>query len=114
MTSLPQAWIDAKADEVAAIEKRRAIEDAMIKQGVTEVPGYKIKIVERQNWKVDIEKLQSLAEANDLISHVQYLFRWKAEVDQRAWNAANPKIINPLMPALTISPGRPSFTITKE
>lgn len=114
MTPLPQAWIDAKAEEVAAIEKRRAIEDAMLKANMRQAAGYRIRIDERNNWKIDSDRLQSIAAAHGLSDHLPSLFRWKPEVNMGLWRAADSSITRPLLDAITITPGRPSFTITKE
>jgi hypothetical protein len=114
MRSLPQQWIEAKEAEVQAIAQRRAIEDMMLKAGLREAKGYRIRIAERDNWKIDSDKLQTLAEAHGLSDHLSTLFRWRPEVDMRQWRSADGKITKPLLPAITITPGRPSFTITKE
>ena len=114
MTPLPQQWIEAKEAEARAIAQRRAVEDQMIKANLREAKGYRIRIVERDNWKIDSDRLQTLAEAHGLSDHLSTLFRWKPEVDIRQWRSADTKITKPLLPAITITPGRPSFTITKE
>ena len=114
MTPLPQQWIEAKEAEARAIAQRRAVEDQMIKANLREAKGYRIRIVERDNWKIDSDHLQILAEAHGLSDHLSTLFRWKPEVDMRQWRSADGKITKPLLPAITITPGRPSFTITKE
>ncbi len=109
--NLAAEWLEAKEAELAAIEKRRKIEDAMLAKGQTEWAGYTVRIAERDNWKIDGDKLQALAEANGLADHLPTLFRWKPEVNKKIWDAASPKITKPLLPAITITPGRPTFTI---
>jgi hypothetical protein len=52
-TNLAAEWLEAKEAELAAIEKRRKIEDAMLAKGQTEWAGYTVRIAERDNWKID-------------------------------------------------------------
>lgn len=122
ITSLAAKWIDAKEKERMAIERRRIIEDQMIIECV--VPpdldgtvtwnpaGYSIKVVGRLNRKVDSEKLQQLAAEAGLTDHLSTLFRWKPEIDIKTWKATDPSITSALADAITVAPGRPSFTIT--
>lgn len=121
--SLFQDWIDAKAAEAKAIKERRAIEDLMVKsfeipEGLEgtkniEAEQYKIKIEGRINRKVNSDKLQELAAEHGLTDHLASLFRWKPEINMTAWKAADASITTPLLDAITATPGRPSFTITK-
>ena len=114
MRDLCAEWIAAKAAETDAIERRREIEDLMVKRPDGKWPGYKVKIASRDNWKVDGDKLQEVAEAAGLTHHLPRLFRWKPEVNMTLWKASDETITRPLLDAITITPGRPSFTITKE
>lgn len=122
--SLYQNWLAAKADEAAAIERRRIIEDqltAMLElapdaEGTTTAKrdGYVIKATCRLNRKVDGDKLQELAHDAGLTEHLTSLFRWKPEISMKEWKAAAPNITGPLSGAITTTAGRPSYTITKE
>ena len=119
---LSSAWMEAKEQERMAVERRRAIEDHLslvmelepdLDTTVTRKDGaYVIKAVGRLNRKVDSEKLQELAAEAGLTDHLSSLFRWKPEIDMKAWKACDPSITNALADAITVSPGRPSFTIT--
>jgi hypothetical protein len=121
--SLYQEWIAAKADEAAATKRRRDIEDQLVKQfeipeGLEgtknlEADSYKIKIEGRINRKVNGDKLQELAAEHGLTDHLASLFWWKPEIAITAWKAADASITAPLLDAITATPGRPSFTITK-
>lgn len=121
--NLYQEWIAAKADEAAATKRRRDIEDKLVKQfeipeGLEgtknlEADSYKIKIEGRINRKVNGDKLQELAAEHGLTDHLASLFRWKPEIAMTAWKAADASITTPLLDAITATPGRPSFTITK-
>jgi len=122
--SIYQQWLDAKAAETAATKTRRDLEDAMVKTfGVAETlegtlnfdaDTYKVKIEGRINRKINADKLQELAAEHGLSDHLASLFRWKPEINSYAWKAAKPEITTPLLDAITATPGRPSFTITKE
>jgi len=122
--SLYENWLAAKADEAAAIERRRTIEDqltAMLDlapdaEGTTTAKrdGYVIKATCRLNRKVDGDKLQELAHDAGLTEHLASLFRWKPEISMKEWKAAAPNITGPLSGAITTTAGRPSYTITKE
>lgn len=124
MSELYAAWIAAKEAERQANENRRAIEDKILL--LTEIPSafegtktvkddeYKIKVVGRFNRKVDSEKLQDIAAEHGLTNYLPHLFRWSADINKAAWEAADAKITTPLLGAITTTPSRPSFTITKE
>lgn len=117
-------WIKAKQAEKDAVDARRSIEDQLKSMlNVAETfegtsnnvfDGYKIKVVGRMSRKVDSEKLQELAAENGLTEHLSSLFRWKAEIASKTWESADESITSPLMDAITTTPSRPTFTITKE
>ena len=122
--SIYQQWLNAKGIETAAIKTRRDLEDAMVKifniaanlDGTVNMDWetYKIKIEGRINRKISADKLQELAAENGLTEHLASLFRWKPEINATAWKAAKPEITTPLLDAITATPGRPTFTITKK
>jgi hypothetical protein len=118
-------WIQAKDAEKAAIEKRRSVEDQIVKilaipetfEGTynSDAPdGFKVKIVSRMSRKVNSELLQELADSNGLTAHLSHLFRWKADISTSAWEKADESITRPLMAAIITTPSRASFTISKE
>ena len=121
--SLYDDWIKAKADETEATKRRRGIEDLLVKafeipenlEGTKnlEAESFKIKIEGRINRKVNADKLQELAAEHGLTEHLSSLFRWKPEINMTLWKAADASITTPLLDAITATPGRPSFTITK-
>jgi hypothetical protein len=122
--SLYQRWLDAKKLEVAAVAERRELEDLISKELAVpkdldstlhcEAEGYKIKMEGRINKKIDADKLQMLAAEAGLSEHLSSLFRWKPEINAKVWNAAADAVTGPLLGAITSTPGRPTFTITKE
>lgn len=119
-----QQWIEAKEEERRSVEERRRIEDALVKQfeipenleGTSNIDadGFKIKIEGRINRRVNADLLQEIAAENDLGAHLSSLFRWKPEINAAAWKAADEAITKPLLDAITATPGRPSFTISKK
>lgn len=124
MTTLYQRWLDAKNLEAIAVADRRQLEDQMVAEltipkdldGTVnhELDGYKIKIEGRINKKIDSDKLQMLAAEAGLSEHLSSLFRWKPEINVKAWNSAADAVTKPLLDAITSTPGRPTFTISKE
>jgi hypothetical protein len=119
LDSLIEQWRKAKETEAAAVEERRQIEDTIAVilcipedlDGVVKVSGV-LKITGRIDRKVDGDKLQQLALDAGLTDHLSALFRWKPEINRKAWDAASESITRPLLGAITSKPGRPSFAIT--
>jgi hypothetical protein len=124
LDELSAAWIYFKDAEKTAVEARRAIEDKII--ALSGLPkefegtktfkysGYQFKTVGRFSRKVDSEKLQDIAAEHGLTNYLPHLFRWSADINKAAWESADAKITTPLLGAITTTPSRPSFTITKE
>lgn len=118
------AWLFAKEQERQAIEARREAEDELFSAlgfdpnqdgtQTQERDGYKVKVTNRFSRKVDSDALQEIANDHGLSAHLPSLFRWKPEINAAAWKAADPSITEPLLSAITTSPGRPSFNIEKE
>ena len=126
MQDIYDEWIMMKELERDAIERRRRIEDQILLQiGASNDEGtrtisirgkvdYQIKLVTRFTRKIDSNLLQEIAAENDLSAHLPTLFRWKPELNAKAWDKASDEITKPLLGAITTTPGRPSFTITQE
>ena len=122
MKILIKTWLDAKQAEAEAILSRREAEDAMTKlfsiseqlDGTVnkEMDGYQVKIVGRMTRKIDSDLLQEVAAETGLSEHLSSLFRWKPEIDAKAWKAADASITTPLLAAITTTPGRASFSIS--
>jgi hypothetical protein len=119
LDDLISQWRKAKETEAASVEERRRIEDTIAVilgipedlDGVVKVSGV-LKITGRIDRKVDGDKLQQLALDAGLTDHLSALFRWKPEINRKAWDAASESITRPLLGAITSKPGRPSFAIT--
>jgi hypothetical protein len=124
LKTLSTAWVNAKKAETEATEWRRKVEDVLLSllgipenlEGTenAECGEYKIKVVGRMNRKVDADKLNDLAREYGLADHIPALFRFKPELNLTAWKATDETITKCLVDAITTSPGRPSFSITKE
>ena len=123
LENLSQSWINAKQTEQASIDTRRAIEDELVRllavdsseEGTdTRTIGlYDVKIVNRLTRKVDSDKIQEIATEQGLSEHLSQLLRWKPEINMTVWKRADERITKPLLGAVTTTPGRPSFTITR-
>ena len=117
-------WIAAKQSEQTALDWRREIEDTLAEMlkiapdldGTENVKndGFVVKIVGRLNRKVDGDLLQELAAQEGIEAVLPILFRWKPEINVAAWKNAAENITGKLAGAITTTPGRPSFSITKK
>lgn len=124
MKNLVLLWTQYKNEELNAIKNRREIEDQMSKileinpanEGtvVLDADEYTVKVQTRLTRKVDTDLLQEVAAEHGLSNHLTDLFRWKADLDMKAWKAAAPEITSVLAQAVTTTSGRPSFSISKE
>lgn len=122
--SLYEQWLDAKEVEIKAVEARRVVEDKLLSiYGIAEgsegsrtikEDGYKVVVTSRVTRNVDTDKVQQIALEQGLTSHIQFLFRWKAEINAKIWKNTAESITSPFIEAITAKPGRPSFTIQKE
>jgi len=117
-------WIEAKTEENEATERRRLIEDEICRaleveqtdehSRKVEAAPFIIKIACRINRKVDGDLAQEIAAENGMQDHLSLLFRWKPELSMTAWNGVGDNVKQVFARAITATPGRPSFTITKE
>lgn len=123
MNNLYSQWLEAKSAEAAAVQKRREIEDQLISglaieqtEGTKTIKadGFKVKVTQRFNRSVNSDLLQEIAAENGLSHHLSALFRWKPEINAKAWQSATPDITEPLRAAITTNLGRPSFSISIE
>ena len=124
LQKLSVEWLEAKEAERDAVEKRRLIEDEMVRLiGIeqtdehtrkVEADPFTIKIACRINRKVDGDMAQEIAAEHDMQDHLGLLFRWKPELSMTAWNGVGDNVKQVFARAITATPGRPSFTITSE
>jgi len=119
--SIYDLWLIAKENERAAVEERRILEDQLTKDLMIsetqegsnsyDIDGFRIKVTCRMNRTIDSEMLQEVAAEEGLSEHLPDLFRWKPEINMKAWKAADASITGPLLQAVTTKPGRPSYSI---
>jgi len=124
LKGLSSAWIEAKAIEREAVEKRREIEDRIkvmmeiddMHDSTTtkQIEDIKIKVTTRVNRKVSSDKLQDIAAESGLSDHLPTLFRWKPEINMSVWKKTDSTITDKLLDAITTVPSRPSFQIVNE
>ena len=119
--SIYDLWLMAKENERAAVEERRILEDQLTKDLMIsetqegsnsyDIDGFRVKVTCRMNRSIDSEILQEVAAEEGLSEHLPDLFRWKPEINMKAWKAADASITGPLLQAVTTKPGRPSYSI---
>ena len=122
--NLYEQWMEAKAAETEITARRRAIEDEIAKS--LAVPedwegsytlkdgGFKINIKRAFTRKVDDKKLTAIANELGLQEYLSTLFRWKPEINLKAWKDTEPSVTDKLAQAVTTTPGRVSFKIEEE
>ena len=122
--NLYEQWMEAKAAETEMTARRREIEDEMAKSlQITEDwegsytmkdGGFKINVKRAFTRKVDGKKLSAIADEFGLQDYLPTLFRWKPEIDMKAWKDTETFITDKLAQAVTTTPGRVSFKIEEE
>jgi hypothetical protein len=122
MRDIIAAWLEAKQFETQAVARRREIEDQLSQllkldphaegSKTHKLDCFIVKTTQRLNRKIDADKLQELATDAGVADYLGVLFRWKPELNAKEWRAASETITAPLMPAITTTPGRPSYSIT--
>lgn len=122
-TKLYDAWLEAKRAEAEAIEIRRKLEDELTADlGIPEDfegsktitdAGYKLTLTGRMTRKVDAIAVQEIASERGLENMLTSLFRWKPELDLKAWKATDASLTAPFESAITTKPGRVSYKIEK-
>lgn len=119
---LAREWTLAKEAERQAIDARREIEDKISatmhlkadQDGTVKLVtpgGITIKTVGRLNRKINMERLFAIAHANNRGDLLETLFRWKPEINTKAWESAPQSDTSLFNDAITTTPGRPSYYI---
>lgn len=124
LVKLSSEWIDAKNAEKEATERRRLIEDEICRileiqeaderTRRLEAEVFTIKVTCRINRKVDGDLAQEIAAENGMEEFLPMLFRWKPELSMTAWEGVGDNVKQVFSRAITATPGRPSFSITKD
>ena len=114
-----ELWLRYKAEEEQAVTRRREIE-AMLAADIPEqwegskttTEGrFKVNVMRRFTRKVDGDLLQDIAREKGLMDHLSTLFRWKPEIDAKAWKLADETVTKELAGAIVTTPGKVSFKI---
>ena len=113
---------DAKAAEARAKAAREAIERELAEAiGVpetwtgsttSEICGFKVTCTRRDNVRIDADAVRGIAaESSALDQYSKQVFRWKPEIDKKAWDAAPDDVIKAFSAAVTRTPGKISFAL---
>lgn len=113
---------DAKAAEERAKAAREAIErELAVAIGVpetwtgsttSEICGFKVTCTRRDNVRIDADAVRGIAsESAALDGYSKQIFRWKPEIDKKAWDAAPDDVIKAFSAAVTRTPGKISFAL---
>lgn len=113
---------DAKEAEARAKAAREAIErelaaaigvpETWVGSTTSDICGYKVTCSRRDNVKIDADAVRSIAaESSALDQYSKQVFRWKPEIDKKAWDAAPDEVIKAFSAAVTRTPGKISFAL---
>ena len=115
-------WMRLKDMERSVAEQRRGIEDELIaahkidvtQEGTETINDdqYQIKFVRKLTRKVDAEVAKQIAIENGLDDQLARIFRWRADIDAKNWQATDPALTSPFLPAITTKPARPTVAVT--
>ena len=102
-------------------ERIRAEEDLAYELGMPQewegtktnsVGAYKVTLKRAMNYRMDAARLEQLAGSSEAIADaVKQAFRYKPEIDKKGWKALPDNLRGALSPAITMTPGKPAFTI---
>tara|TARA_R110000744_G_scaffold229404_1_gene347419 strand:- start:1485 stop:1892 length:408 start_codon:yes stop_codon:yes gene_type:complete len=106
-----KARLDIEAILLAALKDQHDIKTV----GTTSIDTglYSIKVTGREAHKIDSTILEEIAVENNLEKNLSVFFRWKPELNKRAWDAADEKERLPFTQAITTTIGKPSINITE-
>lgn len=119
MNSLYAQWLELKRREDEAKALRNALEVEM-SQGIPddwegsktwEDGPYKIKASRKLNRKVDGNRVRDISAQFGLEEYTNTLFRWKPEIDAKAWKAADETVTKLFSDAITTTPGKVGFVV---
>jgi len=124
INELARTWLELKSLETRVKNERAEIEAQLLEHGkineadegtkTIDCEGYSIKATCKMTTKVDANVLIEVAHENGLSDHLETLFRWKPELNLRAWKSSSEAITKPLSVAITTKPSKPGFKITKK
>ena len=119
MNSLYAQWLELKRREDEARKLRQALEVEMSAGIPDDWEGsktwedgpYKIKASRKFNRKVDPVAVRKIADTYGMTDYIDVLFRWKPEIDAKAWKSADETITKLFSDAITTTPGKVGFVV---
>lgn len=76
------------------------------------IGAYKVTLKRAMNYRIDAARLEQIAGSSEAMADaVKRAFRYKPELDRKGWKALPDTVRGALSPAITMTPGKPSFTI---
>ena len=76
------------------------------------VGAYKVTLKRAMNYRIDAARLEQLAGSSEAMADaIKEAFRYKPEIDKKGWKGLPDEMRGALSPAITMTPGKPSFTI---
>lgn len=75
---------------------------------------YKITARRALNTKIDVKQLRKIATDHALENKLGELFRWKPEIDRKAWDKESLETRTLLSYAITQTPGKISFAVERQ
>lgn len=109
-----QAEANAKAKRIALeheLETAIGIPEDWEGSQTRTVNVYKVKVTKKMNITVDPKKLRDVANTYGLNDRLKTLFRWKPELNKKAWGEAPENERTVFATAMKSSPSKASFNI---
>ena len=76
------------------------------------VGTYKVTLKRAMNYRIDAARLEQIAHSSEAMAEaVKRAFRYKPELDKKGFKALPDTVRGALSPAISMTPGKPSFTI---
>ena len=119
MNKMYAQWLELKRREDETRALRNALEAKMAEGIPDDWEGsktwsdgpYKIKASRKFNRKVDPVAVRKIADTYGMTDYIDVLFRWKPEIDAKAWKGADETITKLFSDAITTTPGKVGFVI---
>ena len=122
ITELTNRLYALKAEEVRIKKERMQAEAALAYalgmpqewegSKTNTIGAYKVTLKRAMNYRIDAARLEQIARSSEAMAEaVKRAFRYKPEVDRKGWKALPDDLRGALSPAITMTPGKPSFTI---
>ena len=119
MNNMYAQWLELKRREDEARALRNALEAEMSAGIPDDWEGsktwsdgpYKIKASRKFNRKVDPFAVRKIADTYGMTDYIDVLFRWKPEIDAKAWKGADETITKLFSDAITTTPTKVGFSI---